>query len=187
MRLALGSEARDKALGMRPFSLRRATGELRYKAKGHPTKSRVRPPYEIELVPRNRRARLQETAAVEPQKGRSRSTNRILVLPRGVHPTSSQARRYRDLVRSALADFEKPDQAAINIARSIALASLRLDQIQAQIFTDGEVDDERLVRLAGIVARSQHALAAMREKAAAPVSVTGVADLQRHLARLAQD
>jgi hypothetical protein len=147
---------------MHPFAERRANGELRRRPK-----------------------------VVAPKKGRSRSTNKILVLPRGV-PDGTQARRFRDLVRSALDGFENPDQAAINIARSIALASVRLDQIQAQMFGDGEVDDMRLARLAGIVSRGQQRLKEMRAPSSAPAAAEaaaadGMAELKRHLDRLARE
>jgi hypothetical protein len=151
--LASGRELRHKRLLMRPFSEFKATGERRHRAK-----------------------------AVQPKKGRARSTNRILVLPRGVEARSSQARRFRDIVRAAL-DGVEPTQAAVALARSCALASLRLDAIQAQIFGDGDVDDLKLVRLAGVVARSQAALAAMKGKAATHGPTETLA---QHLAELAR-
>jgi hypothetical protein len=122
------------------------------------------------------------------RSGRAQATNRILVLPRGVEARSSQARRFRDLVRAALAGIENPDQAAINIARSIALASVRLDAIQARTFTDGDVDDLRLVRLAGIVSRGQAKLAVMKAQVAPlpPAEIEAKAGLAKLRSRLAE-
>jgi hypothetical protein len=122
-------------LAMRPFSDVRADGTLR--------------------DPRAVAARLAKAKA-----SRSRRTN-------GKAPydqRASHARRLSDLEASYLRDFEAPSEAAVAIARGAALASLRIERIEAREMAGKEVDDERLVRLMGAVNRSVQALAALRPK-----------------------
>jgi hypothetical protein len=132
---------------MRPFSACKANGELRIRSR--------RPGGE---------------KAVAPKKGRSRSTNSIFSLP-GVDGHSARARRFRDLIRDALAGIEAPDQGVISLARSVALASLRIEALQARIVSDEGVDDNadmRFVRLTLALGRVLRQLAALKPKKAQP-------------------
>jgi hypothetical protein len=142
---------------MKPFTKLKANGELRI-----------------------RKRRLGEQTETQRKKGRSRSTNRILTLPRGVAWNSSEARRFRDLVRSALAEFTDPDEAALSLARTIATATLRLDK-------EGLAHLE-FVRLSGVIARSRGKLAAMKVQVSPlpPAEIEAKAGLARLRAKLAQ-
>jgi hypothetical protein len=93
-------------------------------------------------------------------------------------PRGAEARRFRDIVRASLDGIAELDHAAVSLARASALATLRLD--------NGDVDDFNLVRLAGVIARSQQALAAMKAKQAEPAGSSSITDLKRHLAELAK-
>jgi hypothetical protein len=93
------------------------------------------------------------------------------------------------LIRASLVDIPEPDHVAIGLARVSALASIRLDALSSQVISGSEdVDDLKLVRLAGVVARSQAALAAMKAKAQAqpPGAPPGPSALWRHLAEMAK-
>jgi hypothetical protein len=141
-------------LAMRPFSDVRADGTLR--------------------DPRAVAARLAKAKA-----SRSRRTN-------GKAPydqRASHARRLSDLEASYLCDFEAPSEAAVAIARGAALASLRIERIEAREMAGQEIDDERLVRLMGAINRSVQALAALRPKQLSGSKRTD--DLDAHLAAIA--
>jgi hypothetical protein len=97
---------------------------------------------------------------------------------------SSEARRLEDLTAAYLAEFEAPGEAAISIARAAALASLRIERIEAAEMAGRPIDDERLVRLIGALNRSIQALASLRPK---PAEVDrGVASLAEHLAAIVE-
>jgi hypothetical protein len=127
---------------MRPFSKFKASGELRIRSR--------RPGGE---------------AAIKPKSGRAHATNSIFSL-RGVDGHSSTARRFRDLIRDALAGLADPDQAAISLARSAALVSIRIESLQSKIITDEEVDDIKFVRLTDGLGRALRKLDALKQQQA---------------------
>ena len=108
---------------VKPFSKLKANGELRIRSR--------RPGGE---------------KAIAPKKGRAHATNTIFSL-RGVDGHSSTARRFRDLLRDALAGIDDPDQGAIALARAAALASLRIERLQSRIIGDEDIDDLRFAKL----------------------------------------
>jgi hypothetical protein len=100
--------------------------------------------------------------AVAPKKGRSRVTNNALFLPGA---DRAKARRFRDLIRAYTAGIETLDQPVLMLAKSAALASLRIERLQAQVVGDQDVDDGKLVRLTGVLGRTLSALRAMKPMA----------------------
>jgi hypothetical protein len=114
---------------------------------------------------------------------RSRISNNGLFL-RGVNPRSSTARRFRDLARAYIADIENVTEPVLALARSAALAAMRLEKMQTQVISDEDVDDLKFVRLSGALSRSLQALNALKPKP--PAGEHRPSGLQRHLEMMAE-
>jgi hypothetical protein len=127
---------------MRPFTQRRANGELRFKPK---------------------------PASPKPPKasGRSRITNNGLFL-RGVDPRSSVARRFRDLARAYGAGLDDRDEAVRALVRDAAAAGIELERLQAAIARGDPVDRLEFGRLMNARRRHLEKLDAMRSRAQPP-------------------
>ena len=97
----------------------------------------------------------------------------------------AQARRLTDLTTAFLRDFSEPDEAAVMLARTAALASMRLEVIETKAVTGQEINDLALVRLGGQLARALAALRALKPKAQPAGERPGEA-LRRHLAAMAE-
>jgi hypothetical protein len=80
---------------------------------------------------------------------------------------SARARRFRDLVRAHLDGIDDPDAGAIALARSAALASLKVESLQARILSDEDVDDAMFARLCDSHGRALRRLAMLKATAQA--------------------
>jgi hypothetical protein len=96
----------------------------------------------------------------------------------------SQARRIFDLMRDYLGR-DVPDEAALALARAAALTTVRIERLEEREVKGLEIDDERLVRLSGSLARTLTALRALKTKPQSGPS-DSVSPLQRHLEQLAR-
>jgi hypothetical protein len=94
---------------------------------------------------------------------RSRATNNVLSL-RGVNGHSAKARRFRDLIRAHLDGLADPDQGAISLARNAALASIRIESLQARIIANEDIDDAKFVRLTLGLGRALRQLNALKQQ-----------------------
>jgi hypothetical protein len=94
---------------------------------------------------------------------RAKVSNNSLLL-RGVNYRSSMARRFRDLARAYVAGIWAPDEPTLALARSAALAAMRLEQLQASVIGNEEVDDLKFVRLSGSLSRTLAALRALKAR-----------------------
>jgi hypothetical protein len=100
---------------------------------------------------------------------------------------SSTSRRLDDLAASYLAAFDAPDEAAVGLARSAALAAARIERLEVREVKGEAIDDECLVRLMGAHSRALAALDGLKARKTQSASADeppGDA-LQRHLAELA--
>jgi hypothetical protein len=86
---------------------------------------------------------------------------------------NTTARRIDDLMRDLLVDLE-PTEAALGLARSAALAAVRIERCEEREVKGLEIDDERLVRLMGAHTRALAALGTLRAKGRL------VSDQERH-------
>jgi hypothetical protein len=84
-----------------------------------------------------------------------------------------------------LGGIDEPDEAAIALAKTAALASMRLERIEEREIKGEPVDDERFSITVGLLGRSLRALAALKAKQVQPVVENTAADLAAHLAQLA--
>lgn len=91
-----------------------------------------------------------------PPKLRALTSNRPWSLP-GVHETSAQYRRFRDLCETFAAEFgnsaalNEPQRVAI---RNAAMAALASEAMQARLVNGEPVDPNEIVRLSGASARA---------------------------------
>jgi hypothetical protein len=94
---------------------------------------------------------------------RSRQTNG----KRRYNKGSSAARRIDDLMRDLMHGLD-PTEAALGIARSAALAAVRIERLEVREVKGDAIDDERLVRLMGAHSRAVAALNSMRQAQTSP-------------------
>jgi hypothetical protein len=97
---------------------------------------------------------------------------------------SSAARRLDDLMRDYLAGIE-PTEAELGLARSAALAAVRIERLEVREMQGLDIDDERLVRLMGAHSRALVALRGLKAKAQPRPGALSASDaLARHLAAI---
>jgi hypothetical protein len=122
--------------------------------------------------------------AKEPKKPRARSRVSNGKFPPGDR-RSAMSRRFEDLTTAYLGGLDEPlDEGTLALARSAAMTTMRLERIEARAIEEQEIDDERLVRLAGFLGRTLTALNALKAKARP--SGDPRSNLQRHLEEMAQ-
>jgi hypothetical protein len=126
------------------------------------------------LTPREEKARSRARKAKRLYDGRSPAAYRLAAL-----------------IAAHLEGIDEPGEEALALAKAAAVATVRLDKIEAAEVKGEEVNDEVFVRVAGQLGRSLRALADLRAKQQTErqaVSSDGVpADLAFHLERLAKE
>jgi hypothetical protein len=86
-----------------------------------------------------------------------------------------------------LTGVEAPTEEMLGLARSAAITAFRLERLEVRAVRDEAMDDERLVRLAGVFSRTIAALSTMKAKAFhQPINEGGPSPLALHLAKLAR-
>jgi hypothetical protein len=122
--------------------------------------------------------------STEPKKPRARSRVSNGKFPPGDR-RSATSRRFEDLTTAHLAGLGAPlDEGTLALARSAAMTTMRLERIEARAIEGQEIDDERLVRLAGVLARTLAALNSLKSKERP--SSDARSDLARHLEKMAE-
>jgi hypothetical protein len=126
------------------------------------------------------RPRSAPITAVRDRLNRSAVSNGTK-LPGGVHPQSSEARRFRDVLADLTAELGADPTAGEELQiRAIATLTLQLERMQADVLRGQATDAEQLTRCSNALARS---LAALRRSRAARPATTGQEALAQHLAR----
>jgi hypothetical protein len=92
-----------------------------------------------------------------PEKGRSRLSNSLFRLP-GLNGNLRPGRRYRDVIKAAMADMgtteDKLSESERETLRTLGLLTIRLDALQERAGEDAsELDELGIVRLANTLAR----------------------------------
>lgn len=99
----------------------------------------------------------------------------------------TRVRRLEDLMRNYLADFPEPDEAALGLARTAAIASMKVERYEAMEVKGETVDDELFVRVAGQLSRSLTALRLLKPKSRpASEQPKRSSSLQLHLEAMAR-
>ena len=91
-----------------------------------------------------------------PEKGRSRYSNHHDLLPEIADGRSSAARRFRDLVRSFIADqggFDRCSEVRIALARRLAAVTVLAETLESKMVNGEPIDTGKLCILASTSVR----------------------------------
>lgn len=94
-----------------------------------------------------------QTRGVVKPRTRSKVSNGALHI--GVDLRTTEARRFKDLVREFLQPFPDADEATRSLARRIAGLMIRAEAIEADIASGRPICDDEYVRLSGVLSRLQ--------------------------------
>jgi hypothetical protein len=105
--------------------------------------------------------------------------------PRGFNGNSAEARRIAELVESFAVGIPTPiDEPTLAIVRGAALMAQQLERIEERVTRGHKIDEQRLLRLSGAIARAVITLNAMKPKASDGGGPGGIT-LEEHLAAVA--
>src|SRR5512132_3329938 len=102
----------------------------------------------------------------QPKKGRSKISNHQDLLPEIKDGRHTQARRFRDLVNSYIADMGGLDRCSeikLGLLRRLAATTVQAELLEAQIVNGGAVDVGTLCTLASTVVRLSQRLGLERK------------------------
>jgi hypothetical protein len=120
-------------------------------------------------------------ASRQPQKGRSRISNHRDLLPEIADGRTSAARRFRDLVRSYIADMGGLDRCSeikLGLLRRLAATTVQAELLEARMVNGEQIDIGQLCTLASTTVRIASRLGL--ERRAKPVTPT-VKDYLEHI------